>query len=200
MKTVIVGGGKGCRAIIGLAFGTFLKELTLNIEAVVDLDPNAPGMEYAREHGIRTFTEVREALAIPGIELIIELTGSDKVLQEIYHILPPGMKMIDHVAAQIFWDLTNAQEESERQLKEMTRLERRVERERLFLQGLFDTIPDLVVVLSRDMKILRANQRFADFVGVVEDLNLDKGKVVVMVAFFGRETPVELDFLQVEKS
>jgi len=40
---------------------------------------------------------------------------------------------------------------------------------------------------------------FADFVGVVEDLNLDKGKVVVMVSFFGRETPVELDFLQVQK-
>ena len=40
---------------------------------------------------------------------------------------------------------------------------------------------------------------FVDFVGVVEDLNLDKGKVTVMVAFFGRETPVELDFLQVQK-
>jgi transcriptional antiterminator NusG len=40
---------------------------------------------------------------------------------------------------------------------------------------------------------------FQDFVGQVDDLNLDKGKVKVLVSFFGRETPVELDFLQVEK-
>ncbi len=40
---------------------------------------------------------------------------------------------------------------------------------------------------------------FQDFVGQVDDLNLEKGKVKVLVSFFGRETPVELDFLQVEK-
>ena len=40
---------------------------------------------------------------------------------------------------------------------------------------------------------------FVDFVGVVDDINLEKGKVKVMVSFFGRETPVELDFLQGER-
>lgn len=40
---------------------------------------------------------------------------------------------------------------------------------------------------------------FQDFVGQVNDLNLEKGKVKVLVSFFGRETPVELDFLQVER-
>jgi transcriptional antiterminator NusG len=40
---------------------------------------------------------------------------------------------------------------------------------------------------------------FVDFVGVVDSIDLDKGKVRVLVSFFGRETPVELDFLQVER-
>ena len=40
---------------------------------------------------------------------------------------------------------------------------------------------------------------FIDFIGTVDDLNLEKGKVKVLVSFFGRETPVELDFLQVER-
>lgn len=40
---------------------------------------------------------------------------------------------------------------------------------------------------------------FQDFVGTVDDINLEKGKVKVLVSFFGRETPVELDFLQVER-
>lgn len=40
---------------------------------------------------------------------------------------------------------------------------------------------------------------FADFVGQVDEINLEKGKVKVLVSFFGRETPVELDLLQVER-
>jgi len=40
---------------------------------------------------------------------------------------------------------------------------------------------------------------FIDFVGVVDDISMAKGKVKVLLSLFGRETPVELDFLQVEK-
>lgn len=40
---------------------------------------------------------------------------------------------------------------------------------------------------------------FTDFTGAVDDINQEKGKVRVLVSFFGRDTPVELDFLQVEK-
>lgn len=38
---------------------------------------------------------------------------------------------------------------------------------------------------------------FADFTGVVSEVNPDRGKVKVLVSIFGRETPVELDFSQV---
>jgi transcriptional antiterminator NusG len=40
---------------------------------------------------------------------------------------------------------------------------------------------------------------FAEFKGTVEAVDMLKGKVRVLVSFFGRETPVELDLLQVEK-
>jgi transcriptional antiterminator NusG len=40
---------------------------------------------------------------------------------------------------------------------------------------------------------------FTDFVGIVDEIGADKGKVKVLLSLFGRETPVELDFLQVEK-
>ena len=40
---------------------------------------------------------------------------------------------------------------------------------------------------------------FADFIGTVDQVMSDRGKVRILVSFFGRETPVELDFLQVEK-
>jgi transcription termination/antitermination protein NusG len=41
---------------------------------------------------------------------------------------------------------------------------------------------------------------FNDFRGMVSEIDMERTKVRVMVSFFGRETPVELDFLQVEKA
>ncbi len=40
---------------------------------------------------------------------------------------------------------------------------------------------------------------FADFRGEIDEINQEKGKIKVLVSFFGRETPVELDFLQAER-
>ncbi len=40
---------------------------------------------------------------------------------------------------------------------------------------------------------------FADYTGAIEEIDKDKGKVKVLVNMFGRDTPVELDFTQVEK-
>ncbi|MZP30240.1 transcription termination/antitermination protein NusG [Heliobacterium undosum] len=40
---------------------------------------------------------------------------------------------------------------------------------------------------------------FQDFIGTIEDIQPEKGKLKVLVSMFGRETPVELDFSQVEK-
>jgi transcription termination/antitermination protein NusG len=40
---------------------------------------------------------------------------------------------------------------------------------------------------------------FIDFIGTVDAIDQEKGKVKVLLSLFGRETPVELDFLQVEK-
>ena len=41
---------------------------------------------------------------------------------------------------------------------------------------------------------------FADMLGRVEDVDEHRGQVTVMISVFGRETPVELDFTQVEKA
>ncbi|MDZ4277848.1 MAG: transcription termination/antitermination protein NusG [Dehalococcoidia bacterium] len=59
--------------------------------------------------------------------------------------------------------------------------------------------PKVKVGFSVGQSVRIVDGPFQDFVGEVDDLNLEKGKVKVLVSFFGRETPVELDFLQVEK-
>jgi hypothetical protein len=42
-------------------------------------------------------------------------------------------------------------------------------------------------------------RRFTDFEGVVDSIDQERGRVRVLVSFFGRETRVDLDFLQVTK-
>jgi transcriptional antiterminator NusG len=59
--------------------------------------------------------------------------------------------------------------------------------------------PRVTVSFVPGQKVRIADGPFEDFVGVVDEIYGDKGKVRILVSFFGRETPVELDFLQVEK-
>ena len=59
--------------------------------------------------------------------------------------------------------------------------------------------PKVNVGLERGESVHITAGPFADFMGTISDVDPNKGKVKVLVSFFGRETPVELDFLQVEK-
>jgi len=59
--------------------------------------------------------------------------------------------------------------------------------------------PRVKVGLSKGQSVRIIDGPFIDFVGVVDEINPEKGKLKVMVSFFGRETSVELDFLQVER-
>jgi transcriptional antiterminator NusG len=59
--------------------------------------------------------------------------------------------------------------------------------------------PKVKVSFSRGERVKVVDGPFTDFIGVVDDINPEKGKVRVLVSFFGRETPVELDFLQVAR-
>jgi len=53
--------------------------------------------------------------------------------------------------------------------------------------------------LVKDDPVVIADGPFKDLEGKVGDIDEDRGKVKVLVSMFGRETPVELDFLQVRK-
>ncbi len=60
--------------------------------------------------------------------------------------------------------------------------------------------PSIKVTFKPGDRVRIIDGPFNDFRGVVSDIDMEHTKVRVMVSFFGRETPVELDFLQVEKA
>lgn len=60
--------------------------------------------------------------------------------------------------------------------------------------------PVINVTYKPGQKVRIIDGPFNDIIGTVDEIDMDRAKVRVMVSFFGRETPVELDFLQVEKT
>ena len=60
--------------------------------------------------------------------------------------------------------------------------------------------PRIKVTFKPGERVRIIDGPFNDFRGTVSEIDMERAKVRVMVNFFGRETPVELDFLQVEKS
>lgn len=60
--------------------------------------------------------------------------------------------------------------------------------------------PRIKVNYKIGQKVRIIDGPFNDFIGTVDNIDVDRAKVRVMVSFFGRDTPVELDLLQVEKA
>jgi transcriptional antiterminator NusG len=69
---------------------------------------------------------------------------------------------------------------------------------RAILKPKTDT-PRVKIAFQEGQSIRVIDGPFSEFVGIVDGVYPDKGKIRVMLSFLGRETPVELDFLQVEK-
>jgi transcriptional antiterminator NusG len=64
--------------------------------------------------------------------------------------------------------------------------------------GAEKSIPKVKFIIGEAVTV--TDGPFSNFNGTVEEINQEKGKVKVLVSIFGRPTPVELDFVQVEKS
>ncbi len=67
------------------------------------------------------------------------------------------------------------------------------------LKQMMAETPKVKVGFRRGQSVRVTDGPFIDFVGVVDEINMGKGKVKVFLSLFGQETPVELDLLQIDK-
>jgi transcriptional antiterminator NusG len=70
---------------------------------------------------------------------------------------------------------------------------------RALLRQLRDETPKYRITYQKGSPVRITSGPFMDFTGLVDEIMMEKEKVRVLVSIFGRETPVELDFGQVEK-
>lgn len=158
LNTAIVGGGRGCVTFMQMAAEDRLGRFRLRVVGVADINPDAPGLIYARSVGVPLITDdYHELLEIPELQVILELTGSVEVRDELERIRPRHVRLIDHFGASVFWELYTAEESV---IAQRTEMRERVEQERQWIVQIFDSIPDEILVVDTNMKVQEANASF----------------------------------------
>jgi PAS domain S-box-containing protein len=149
-----------------LLYAGYLRELQMDVVCVADNDPEAPGLVYARDKGLQTLADYRDGLKLPDLELILELTGRDEILADIYHQLPQGVRVIDHASARVFWDVMAMEQTLREELRTRTELKEELEADRARTRHILDSLPDIVLVLDENKRIIQANARFTEEYGI----------------------------------
>ncbi len=144
--TAIVGGGNACYDVLKQYQEGKLSQMNMKIMGVSSLDPHAKGIIYAGEMGIFTTPDYNDLYAVDGLNLIIELTGSEKVEKDLLRTKPRGVALLDHkTAKKLFIAEAHLQEE---------------ERTKQHTQVILDSLPYRLMVVNEDMTINMVNETF----------------------------------------
>jgi two-component system NtrC family sensor kinase len=144
--TAIVGGGISCYEILKQYREGQLDQMNMKVMGVSSPDPHAEGFIYAGEMGIFTTADYKDLYAINGLNLIIELTGSEDIIRDLLRTKPRGVALLDHKTTRMLWI-------AEAHLREK-------ERAKQHTQTILDSLPYRLMVVNEDMTISMVNKTF----------------------------------------
>jgi hypothetical protein len=110
---------------------------TFRVLGICDVNPAAPGMRLAQELGIPAFSDLKEMLQLPALDIIIEATGNGRVREQVMTAKPDHATLMDSAAANLMMTFV---EEHEKVLN----------RARSKKQAFRTTAPFLVQTYGRD--------------------------------------------------
>ncbi len=113
----IIGGGRGGSHILNLIEGM----RDIRIEWIADLDEQAPALQRARRKGIRTITNFIPEVNDESLELVIEVTGNDKVAALLNTHKHERLSTIDATGARLLVGMVQEREQMLEQLAEKSR-------------------------------------------------------------------------------
>ena len=176
LNVAIVGSGPGCKAIMDMIFSKRLSQLRLKLIGVVYTNPETVGYRYALEKGIYTTMDYHDLYKLKDLNMIIELTGREDVANEISQTKPNHIRLMDHVAARLFWDVFKIEEEriAQRERAEASLRESEAKYSSLVENSLTG------IYIDQERKIVFANNRFAEIYRYSRDelIGLEAWKLV----------------------
>jgi PAS domain S-box-containing protein len=137
----------------------------MKLIGVASKDPQAVGYLYAQEQGIYTTEDYQDLYQLEDLHIIIELTGRPEVANEIFKTKPEHVRLMDHVAARLFWDIFQIEEEM---IEERSRAEEVLRQSEEKYKTLVDSSLTGIFI-HQDGKYVFLNDRFAQMHGYQMD-------------------------------
>jgi len=166
MNIAVVGGGTRCAELLGLIPQHTFKVIHPKIVAVADIKKEAPGFVMAREKGIFTTQNYNDFFSMAGIDMIIELTGSMDIYNDILRKKKPSVRAISTTTAQLFWEFARVSLEQKKTSQELQ------EAKALYKTMINELIQEEVLVIGHDYRIIDVNNT------VLNKLGLKKEEVI----------------------
>lgn len=90
----------------------FCKSKIVNILGVVEIREDAPGVKLAKELSIPTASDFREFLDKEELDEIINVTGNEKVQEELLKCTPPNIEILSGRGTKLMWNIVQDIEKS----------------------------------------------------------------------------------------
>jgi len=150
-----------------------VKEVLVPTETIVE-----PGKSGIKKTSFRKF--------YPGY-ILVNMNLNDKS----WHLIRSIPKVIGFVGGKLKDGMIDPNSVPDVDEKEVYKIKKQIE------EGTLKPKPKVMFEKGETVKVIEGP--FSNFTGVIEEVALEKAKVKVLVTIFGRSTPIELDFTQVEK-
>lgn len=160
MRIAVIGGGKRCQFLIELLENHIFHEIDPAIVAVADINPEAPGFKEAKKLGIDVKTDYNDIIKRNDIELIVELTGSLDVYNDIISKKREPIQVMSHATALLFWEISR-----------MDKAQKEIKQNLLSTAAVCDIvmnelIEEDVMIFGLDHRIINVNDSFLDKLGL----------------------------------
>jgi signal transduction histidine kinase len=157
LNIAIVGGGKACKFFLELLQTDYLRNIDINLMGVCDIDPEAEGLQMAKQMGIYTTNNFKDFFAFKDLDSILELTNSRDVLLDLVKLRPKGVGVLEHNIGQFFRLFYSV----DQQLKTA---EHQANLQKMFSDFLIQQSDAAIVVINTDFTISEANEPYLNIV------------------------------------
>lgn len=155
LSIAIVGGGRRCLSLLHMFQSDSLKELKAKIVGVADTNHDAVGYRHAETSGIFTTPDFHRLFQIPNLDLIINLTGSPAVTQQLTNAAPSGINVFPHAGSRLFQEIVEKVLGAARQIDQQAD---EISRAQAFARAIAQATIVGVIVLDRDFRIVWINE------------------------------------------
>ncbi len=160
MNIAVVGGGKRCQQLIEMIDRQIFQQVSPRVLVVVESDPEAPGAVAARKRDILVVEDYNQILERDDLDLIVELTGSMDVYNDIIARKRKGVRAIASQTAQLFWEISRVstlQKKTDQELQETRSL---------YYMVINELLQEDVLVIAYDHRILDVNDNLLARLGL----------------------------------